>query len=73
MLLTLVMGEGAQQQSGKKRGFGLSASISMLFWGLPCRQVVGTVLSFLYFAAAGMVLSLPVALLLGLAAWLARN
>src|SRR5215469_10017800 len=36
MLLTLAMGEGAQQQSGKNRGFGLSASIWMLFWGLPC-------------------------------------
>ena len=73
MLLTLAMGEGAQQQSGKKRGLGLSASISMLFWGLPCRQVVGTVPSFLYFGLAGKVLSLLVALLVGLAAWLARN
>jgi len=67
VLLALAMGEGAQQQSGKKRGFGLSASISMLFWGFPCRQVVGTVLSFLYFGVPGMVLSLLVALLVGLA------
>ena len=36
-------------------------------------QVEGTVLSFLYFGAPAMVLSLLVALLVGLAAWLTRN
>jgi len=36
-------------------------------------QVVGTVLSFLYFGAPAMVLSLLVALLIGSAAWLTRS
>jgi hypothetical protein len=60
--------------SGKKRG-GLACppQSRCSFGAFLAVQVVGTVLSFLYFAAAGMVLSLPVALLLGLAAWLARN
>lgn len=82
---------------GFYRGFGLSATISMLFWAYLCWylgelartnpaaigtlgwaffavQVAGAVLSFLYFdAPPPMMLSLLVALLVGLAAWLARS
>jgi hypothetical protein len=80
---------------GFYRGFGLSATISMLFWAYLCWylgglarnpaaigalgwafftvQVAGAVLSFLYFGPPAMVLSLLVALLVGLAAWLARS
>jgi hypothetical protein len=81
---------------GFYRGFGLSATISMLFWAFLCWhlgelartnpatigalgwaffavQVAGAVLSFLYFGPPAMVLSLLVALLVGLAAWLARS
>ncbi|HEX8837353.1 MAG TPA: hypothetical protein VF748_10490 [Candidatus Acidoferrum sp.] len=81
---------------GFYRGFGLSATISMLFWAYLCWylgglartnpaaigtlgwvffavQVAGAVLSFLYFGAPPMALSLLVALLVGLAAWLARS
>jgi hypothetical protein len=78
------------------RGFGLSATISMLFWAYLCWylgelartnpaaigtlgwaffavQVAGAVLSFLYFGPPPMVLSVLVALLVGLAPWLARS
>jgi len=81
---------------GFYRGFGLSATTSMLFWAFLCWhhgelartnpaaigalgwaffavQVAGAVLSFLYFGPPAMVLSLLVALLVGLAAWLARS
>ena len=80
---------------GFYRGFGLSATISMLFWAFLCwylgeartnpavigalswaffaAQVAGAVLSFLYFGPPARVLSLLVALLVGLAAWLARS
>jgi hypothetical protein len=83
---------------GFYRGFGLSATISMLFWAFLCWhlgelartnpatigalswaffvvQVAGAVLSFLYFGPPAIVLSLLVALLVGLAAgWrAARN
>ncbi|HEX8880148.1 MAG TPA: hypothetical protein VF749_08980 [Candidatus Acidoferrum sp.] len=81
---------------GFYRGFGLSATVSMLFWAYLCWylgelartnpaaigtlgwaflavQIAGAVLSFLYFGPPPMVLSLLVALLVGLAAWLARS
>jgi hypothetical protein len=81
---------------GFYRGFGLSATVSMLFWAYLCWhlgelartnpaaigtlgwaffavQLAGVVLSFLYFGPPPMVLSLLVALLVGLAAWLARS
>ena len=81
---------------GFYRGFGLSATISLLFWAFLCwylgelartnpavigalgwaffaAQVAGAVLGFLYFGPPARVLSLLVALLVGLAAWLARS
>jgi hypothetical protein len=81
---------------GFYRGFGLSATISLLFWAFLCwylgelartnpavigalgwaffaAQVAGAVLGFLYFGPPARFLSLLVALLVGLAAWLARS
>jgi len=80
---------------GFYRGFGLPATISMLFWAFLCWyigelarnpaaigalgwaffavQVAGVVLSFLYFGPPAVVLSRLVALLVGLATWLARS
>ena len=81
---------------GFYRGFGLSATISMVFWAFLCwylgelartnpavigalgwaffaAQVASAALSFLYFGPPARVLSLLVALLVGLAAWLARS
>jgi len=49
------------------------AAIGALRWAFFAVQVAGTVLSFLYFGPPAMVLSLLVALLVGLAAWLARS
>ena len=49
------------------------AAIGTLGWAFFSVQVAGAVLSFLYFGLPPMVLSLLVALLVGLAAWLARS
>ena len=81
---------------GFYRGFGLSATISILFWAFLCwylgelartnpavigalgwaffaAQVAGAGHGFLYFGPPARVLSLLVALLVGLAAWLTRS
>lgn len=49
------------------------AAVGTLGWAFFAVQVAGAVLSFLYFASPAMVLSLLVALFVGLAAWLARS
>ena len=89
----LVVSGRSYTYGGFYRGFGLSATGSMVFWAFLCWylgdlaranpaaigtlgwaffavQVAGAVLSFLYFGPPAMVLSLLVALLTGLAAWL---
>jgi hypothetical protein len=49
------------------------ATVGALGWAFFAVQVAGAALSFLYFDAPAMVLFLLVALLVGLAAWLARG
>jgi fatty acid desaturase len=49
------------------------AAIGALGWALLAVQVAGAVLGFLYFGPPAMVLSLLVALLVGMAAWLAHG
>jgi hypothetical protein len=86
------VGAATFSYGGFYRGFGLSATASMLFeaflawqlgamvyqapraaasigWGLCALQIVGVVLSFIYFSVAPAVFSLAVAACLGVAAW----
>ena len=81
---------------GFYRGFGLSATMSLIFsafvswhlgelarstptaigalgWVFFVVQIAGVVLNFIYFGPPPMVLSVLVAIILGLAAWLARS
>jgi hypothetical protein len=67
---------------GFYRGFGLSATVSLIFsaflsWHLGelarSTPALGVVLNFIYFGPAPMVLSALVAIILRTAAWLARG